>query len=65
MFDNEKNNENSFCITFIGGVIKEFKKLNIIEENKNISSDNNSFGSFIEFYPENIKLIEECKNKKK
>ena len=47
MFDNEKNNENSFCITFIGGVIKEFKKLNIIEENKNISSDNNSFGSFI------------------
>ena len=64
MFDNYKNNENFFFITFIGGVIKKFKYLNIIKENKNVSVDGDSFGYFIEFYPENIKLIDECKKTK-
>ena len=64
MIDNDKNNEYSFCITFIGGVIKKFKTLNIIQENQNVSVYGDTFSSFIEFYPENIKLIDECKKKK-
>ena len=64
MFDNDNNNEYSFCIRFIRGVIKKFKTLNIIQENQNVSVYGDTFSSFIEFYPENIKLIDECKKKK-
>ena len=61
--NNQRINQGSFyLITFIGGIIKLFKNLKVIEENET-SFEEKSFRSFIEFYPENIKLICECERK--
>ncbi len=64
IFNNDQRiNQGSFyLITFIGGIIKLFKNLKVIEENET-SFEEKSFRSFIEFYPENIKLICECERK--
>jgi serine/threonine protein kinase len=55
--------KNVCFFSFIGGAIKTFKTQKIIEESDIISFDKDNSGSFIEFYPEIIKLIFECKNK--
>ena len=55
--------KNICFFSFIGGAIKTFKTQKIIEESDIISFDKDNSGSFIEFYPEIIKLIFECKNK--
>ena len=66
LFNNGNINQDlkNICFfSFIGGAIKTFKTQKIIEESDIISFDKDSSGSFIEFYPEIIKLIFECKNK--
>ena len=64
-FNNNVNKDlKTFCfISFIGGAIKTFKAQKIIEESDMISFEKNNSESFIEFYPEIVKLIIECKNK--
>ena len=66
LFNNGNINQDlkNICFfSFIGGAIKTFKTQKIIEESDIISFDKDSSGSFIEFYPEIVKLIFECKNK--
>ena len=63
-YDNINQDSKNVCFfCFIGGAIKTFKTQKIIEESDIISFDKDNSNSFIEFYPEIIKLIFESKNK--
>jgi hypothetical protein len=60
----EINIENLIIFTFLGGIIKTFKNLKVMEEDIQteslIKNSNEAFTSLIKFYPEIIKLVIEC-----